>query len=49
MSIDQTPTLSLSIFRESLLTMSPDLELESTPLYHQQLVFIKNEIKDTIE
>jgi hypothetical protein len=29
--------------------MTPDLELERPPLYHQQIIFIKNEIKDSIE
>jgi hypothetical protein len=49
MSMDQIPTLSLSIFKESLSNMSPDLELEQTPLYHQQIIFMKSEIKDSIE
>jgi hypothetical protein len=29
--------------------MTPDLELERTPLYHQQMIFTENEIKDNIE
>lgn len=47
--MDNIPTLSLSIFKKSLLEMTPDLELERPPLYHKQIVFIENEIKDGIE
>jgi hypothetical protein len=49
MSMNQIPTLSLSIFKNSLSKMTPDLELERTPLYHQQMIFTENEIKDNIE